>query len=397
MDFGEDLDIDAAAQSVTSSVVEDSSLEPVIQSGIQSEMPEVAPDPVPAATKPPLVWELSDMAATAPLVTGNTLFESIMRGNPSAYSDLSQEISRTWRYNFDTILGPTNPAFVDATLSDQDIAHGLHSEYNPNGILWRVNAAGIPHPDDLDKYFEQQRVIESTNNRTVEEVEPLVNTSQDAGGALAGGVGDGTLMQRDSSASGPTNASEVKKPEVVLAASNAFFNSKVKLEASYFFTKFDRNKAVEYALKYADSPNPDYPNFGDNDCTNFVSQCWAYAGIPTSTDWFCTKIKKFYTGSWTDVEAFANYMEKEGYCYISYSSKDAKVGDVIQLYNDKDGWHHSAIITEIDEAGNIKYSGHSDPRNNFSLSEIYPQNGEQIRFICIYQRLCDYAPDISIA
>jgi len=70
---------------------------------------------------------------------------------------------------------------------------------------------------------------------------------------------------------------------------------------------------------------------------------------------------------------------------------------VIQLCNDKDGWHHSAIITEIDEAGNLKYSGHSNTRRNEFLSDFYPQSGEQIRFICVYQRLCDYAPDIATA
>lgn len=57
--------------------------------------------------------------------------------------------------------------------------------------------------------------------------------------------------------------------------------------SSNIFMKFDRNKAVDYALNYADSPNSDYLNFGNNDCTNFVSQCWAYSGNPTSTDWFC--------------------------------------------------------------------------------------------------------------
>ncbi|HEY3423569.1 MAG TPA: hypothetical protein VGL27_02140 [Negativicutes bacterium] len=71
-----------------------------------------------------------------------------------------------WQYNFETILGPANPAFIDAWLSYKDIANGYMLAYNPNGILWRVNAAGIPHLEDLEKFYEQQRVIETTSNST---------------------------------------------------------------------------------------------------------------------------------------------------------------------------------------------------------------------------------------
>jgi hypothetical protein len=76
-----------------------------------------------------------------------------------------------WQYNFQTILGPTNPAFIDATLNEQDIEYNYRLEHNPNDVLWRVSAAGIPHPDDLDQYFEQQRVIESATNRTITEMQ----------------------------------------------------------------------------------------------------------------------------------------------------------------------------------------------------------------------------------
>ena len=52
-------------------------------------------------------------------------------------------------------LSPTNPAFVDAELSSQDMANDYHLEYNENGILWRVKASGEPHPEDLIKYYQQ--------------------------------------------------------------------------------------------------------------------------------------------------------------------------------------------------------------------------------------------------
>ncbi len=91
--------------------------------------------------------------------------------NNSILDDLSQAtFDQKWQYNFQTILGPANPAFIDATMNGQDIAYNYTLDYNPNGVLWRVNASGIPHPDDFDRYYEQQRIIESTTNRTIAEM-----------------------------------------------------------------------------------------------------------------------------------------------------------------------------------------------------------------------------------
>ncbi|HWR09902.1 hypothetical protein [Sporomusa sp.] len=59
---------------------------------------------------------------------------------------------------FEYILGPQNPAFIHATLNHQDIRNGYTLAYNPNGILWRVNAAGDPHPDDLYSFYQQQDI-----------------------------------------------------------------------------------------------------------------------------------------------------------------------------------------------------------------------------------------------
>ena len=66
------------------------------------------------------------------------------------------------------ILSPTDPAFVDATLSYRDIANGYHLEYNENGILWRIKASGEIHPDDLAKYQQQQEYKKyASDNLTV--------------------------------------------------------------------------------------------------------------------------------------------------------------------------------------------------------------------------------------
>lgn len=122
-------------------------------------------------TKLPVVWNVSNMEAGGSPAAVNNIFNGIKSDNLFPNSDLSQMFTKQWQYNFETILGPANPVFVDATLSDQDIAYGYRLEYNQNGILWRVNAAGIPHPDDLDNFIEQERVIESATNHTMEELQ----------------------------------------------------------------------------------------------------------------------------------------------------------------------------------------------------------------------------------
>jgi hypothetical protein len=165
MDFSEELNVESAELPVESSVVGNSS-EPVIQSQIQETM-KVDTNFASGSTQPSsiLEWKI------VPTTESNTLFNSNFAPEYAvkAYNDI-------WKKNFDYVLGPCNSAFIDAILSYKDIADGLHLEYNPNGILWRVNAAGIPTYEDLNKYFEQNRVIESANESTLKEIDPQVSS-----------------------------------------------------------------------------------------------------------------------------------------------------------------------------------------------------------------------------
>lgn len=58
------------------------------------------------------------------------------------------------------LLAPDDPAFIDATLSLQDMANGYYLEDNEYGIKWRVTASGRVYPDDLAKYQKQQEYYE---------------------------------------------------------------------------------------------------------------------------------------------------------------------------------------------------------------------------------------------
>lgn len=144
---------------------------------------------------------------------------------------------------------------------------------------------------------------------------------------------------------------------------------------------FCRNDAVYYAHTYYSQRNTAYPYYDGHDCTNFVSQCWTYAGIPITAGWFYDEGVASY--SWQGVEGFANYMVNNGYASISYSSLDANLGDVIQFFHpDLGGWHHSAIITKIDDNGDLRYTAHSAPNIDKYLSEVYPKYGDELRFLC---------------
>ena len=135
-----------------------------VNESTQQQVQQANPKPALADAKQPLVWKMSDMTSNGSPRTFN-IYNTLMHNNPyqyTFYGDSIEPVANRWQENFQYILEPTNPAFVDATLSYKDIARGYRLEYNPNGILWRVSAARIPHPDDYDNFIEQNRVIEST-------------------------------------------------------------------------------------------------------------------------------------------------------------------------------------------------------------------------------------------
>lgn len=147
---------------------------------------------------------------------------------------------------------------------------------------------------------------------------------------------------------------------------------------------FSRYNAVYYAHTYAADPNVCFPYFDGSDCTNFVSQCWNYAGVPSNDYWHCTFLG--HTNSWTVVNDFKTYMVNNGWCYVSTNNLNVQLGDVIQFYNSNEAaWTHSAITTKIDSSHNLYYTGHSDYRYDYALSNVYPSSTyTQVRYLCVY-------------
>ncbi|MDD3225021.1 MAG: amidase domain-containing protein [Clostridium sp.] len=122
---------------------------------------------------------------------------------------------------------------------------------------------------------------------------------------------------------------------------------------------YSREKAVNYALTYAENPNSAFKYFdtyntvGGN-CTNFVSQCLLAGGAPMIFSgenqwWYKTSRSSI---SWSVASSLYWHLAKS-YSKKSYGVKgeemesvsDLDIGDVIFYVNSKNQIQHSAIIT----------------------------------------------------
>ena len=157
--------------------------------------------------------------------------------------------------------------------------------------------------------------------------------------------------------------------------------------------RYNRERAVEYAKKWALSRNPlfnDYTRFGGN-CTNFVSQA-ILAGSCTMD--YSEPFGWFYiddlrrSPSWTGVEFLYDFLVGAG-DYPSSADRpgpygrevlpaQTQIGDVIQLSRGGD-FYHTLIITGY-EPNNILVSAQSDDALDRRLT-TYRFDG--IRFIHI--------------
>ena len=156
---------------------------------------------------------------------------------------------------------------------------------------------------------------------------------------------------------------------------------------------FNRSLALEYVKKYWDTFNPEFQQY-ENDCTNFVSQCWNYAGIPMTIGWHGGKTFSAEhpgytnTDSWVDTDAFYEYMTHEvrgatPVAIVKWSSTEVNIGDVVQFWNPGDQrWSHAGIITATDGPYGMTYGAHTDPHLNKPLSDVYPKSYTELRFIC---------------
>ena len=117
--------------------------------------------------------------------------------------------------------------------------------------------------------------------------------------------------------------------------------------------KYDREKAVEYARKWAYKRNPKYYNFDEigGDCTNFVSQCiYEGSGVMNynkTYGWYYINGNN-KSPSWTGVEFLYNFLTtNKGVGPIGEVSNKLEIGDIVQLSFDGKNFSHTLIIVGI--------------------------------------------------
>ena len=153
---------------------------------------------------------------------------------------------------------------------------------------------------------------------------------------------------------------------------------------------YDRQKAIEYAYKWWNARNPNFYNFDElgGDCTNFVSQCLYYGGIKMNYmqyGWFYKTLNN-RSPSWAGVNEFFDFSTTNKFnlgvrCKIC-NIDEVEVGDVLQMQMfDENVFHHTALITKIDNLNNIKNVFITCHTYNAKDKSISLYNYKNIRFL----------------
>ena len=146
---------------------------------------------------------------------------------------------------------------------------------------------------------------------------------------------------------------------------------------------YDRERALEYARRWALSRNPLFYDFtgGGGNCTNFVSQCLLAGSLVMDErnpfGWYYVNLNE-RAPAWTGVNEFYNYMtgsngftptaEREGPFCIETRDGDLELGDIVQLANSRGTFYHSLLVTGFTENGEILISAQSNDALNRPLS-----------------------------
>jgi len=158
---------------------------------------------------------------------------------------------------------------------------------------------------------------------------------------------------------------------------------------------YNRERAVEYAMRWALDRNPlftDFTGIGGN-CTNFVSQC-VLAGSCTMN--YTVDFGWYYISpddrapAWTSVDYFYDFMTGNplfaeqnggvGPYAKEVSREEIKIGDVIQYANRAGDWYHTVLVCGFD-GDEILVCAQSDDARNRPLSSY--TNAVNYRFLQI--------------
>ncbi len=166
-------------------------------------------------------------------------------------------------------------------------------------------------------------------------------------------------------------------------------------------TDYIRERALEYARRWAFSRNPLFENYTGQggDCTNFVSQC-IYAGscvmnyTPTFGWYYISPTMR--APAWTGVEFFYNFItsnEGVGPFGEEVGEAELSVGDVIQLADTRGDYYHSLLVTGAED-GEYLVASHSNDALDRPLTTYSYGSARFIRISGVRLEIPDaFAPD----
>ena len=146
---------------------------------------------------------------------------------------------------------------------------------------------------------------------------------------------------------------------------------------------YNRERAVEYAQKWALSRNPLFFDFtgGGGNCTNFASQC-LLAGSLTMYEaqpfgWYYRSVTD-RAPAWTGVNEFYEFMcgrgdfepvgTRRGPFAEEVTRERAQIGDIVQLADRRGRFYHTLVVTGFSESGDILICAQSNDALNRPLS-----------------------------
>ena len=140
------------------------------------------------------------------------------------------------------------------------------------------------------------------------------------------------------------------------------------------FIEYNREKAGEYAKRWAFSRNPEYYNFDSigGDCTNFTSQClFSGCGVMNFTrdfGWYYISLNN-RAPAWSSAEYFRRFLLEnrgEGPFGISREINQLDIGDFISLSNGAEVYHTLIVVDIIDNMPFV--AAHTNDAYNVALS-----------------------------
>ena len=166
-------------------------------------------------------------------------------------------------------------------------------------------------------------------------------------------------------------------------------------------TEYNRERAVEYALRWAFARNPLFENYAGigGDCTNFVSQS-IYAGscVMNYTEtfgwYYISPVNR--APAWTGVVYLYNFLtsnEGVGPFAEVTGADQLEIGDVVQLTNEEGAFYHTLLVTGSDGTGYL-VSAHSDDARNRPLSTYRYASARFLHILGVRMQIPDrYRPD----